>query len=128
MVGKPDMFLQNVYILFKWLSFGLICAALTGVLHEFGHFVPGYFWGWEPQISFARGGSVEFNALPSNPLSALSFISLCAGPFFTFTLAGVSISAFRRCQSSLLLFVFAFWNSLYRLNVLIDGKGSDEYK
>ena len=28
----------------------------------------------------------------------------------------------------MVLLLFAFWNSVFRLSVLIDGKGSDEYK
>ena len=66
-----------------------IAAALTGLVHEVGHFIPSYLFGWEPFISFARGGSVKFQSQPVVVSPWQDLISLLGGPGITFVLAGI---------------------------------------
>jgi hypothetical protein len=106
----------------------LIAAAIVGVTHEFGHFLAGWCLGWQPSMSFARGGSVAFSAQPPAPVVGLELATLAAGPVMTFSLAGAFVWVSRRQPRVLFFAIFALWNAVFRFSVLIDGKGSDEAK
>ena len=106
--------------------FLIISAFVGGLIHELGHYIVGWFLGWKPTLYFSRGGSVQYENAPSIE-GAWSFISLLAGPIVTFGLALTSFKLWKSHPFQIFL-ALALWNAVFRLSVLIDGKGSDESK
>lgn len=106
----------------------LLAGGLVGLCHELGHYLPALALGWEPFISFAHGGFVDFRAAPEAPPAAHEVITLAGGPLMTFCLAGACALTLRRWPMSRALVIFGLWNAVFRLSVLMDGAGADEAK
>ncbi|MDH5366546.1 MAG: hypothetical protein OEW67_06125 [Cyclobacteriaceae bacterium] len=115
----------------KWLILifiGVVVAGISGFLHEVGHYITSYSFGFEPQLSFTNGGRVFYKSAIENTPILQQVIVLMAGPLITFLLAIGFTLVWFRFQHSYILFFIALWNSTFRLNVLIDGARSDEWK
>lgn len=107
---------------------GLLAGGLVSISHELGHYLPALVLGWEPFISFASGGFVDFHAAPEVMSTWDNVITLSGGPLMTFSLAGCCVLLLRRWPTSRFLSIFGLWNAVFRLTVLIDGAGADEAK
>jgi cytochrome c oxidase subunit IV len=117
---------------FTWTIFSILAAGISGIAHELGHYLVGKVFGWGPSISFSRGGQVSFSVSDSQITKVKDFICLAAGPIATFSLALLGIFLLKSFSTNkwmeAFFFCIAYWNSVFRLSVFIDGKGSDEYK
>ena len=91
-------------------------------------FFTALFLKLQPQLSFKQGGYVFYTVPTETVSSTHDAIVLAAGPLTTFALAIIFSLLWFRFRNSLFLFYLAFWNSVFRFNVIIDGAGSDEWK
>ncbi len=107
-----------------WLGVSLV----SGFIHEAGHYISSYFLDLQPIMSFENGGFVSYSVPVESIPQIDRAITIASGPVITFILAGLFSLLWKRNKDSLLFLYFAFWNSTFRLNVLIDGAGSDEWK
>ncbi len=125
-VANKSSMLETIgkYVIFFILF--VIAAFLGGLLHEAGHYTAGSLLNWKPMMSFVRGGSVHFENEPAIK-GYLSLLSLLAGPVVTFSLAVITFKVWQFYSVQFFL-ALALWNSLFRMSLLIDGKGSDEAK
>jgi hypothetical protein len=114
--------------LFIFILIWLFVSGFSGTMHELGHFSAASILGLQPHLSFQQGGRVFYSISEETIPKIYDIIVLLAGPLMTFILAICFSLLWFHFRKPFLLFYLAFWNSVFRYNVIIDGAGSDEWK
>jgi hypothetical protein len=113
----------------RYLVILYVAGALSAVAHEGGHVLALKALGYHPQIKFSAGrvenhdakGNIDPDLPPTERI-----ISSAGEPAMTLLLAVSFTALYLRHRGSFLSFAFAIMNSVFRLNMLIDGFNSDE--
>jgi hypothetical protein len=116
----------------KWAGYMVIlyiAGALSGIAHEYGHFLVERAFGNYPRISFKAGRVETYDAAGNTvedrtPVHKLA--SSAGGPAMTMVLAAGFTLLYLKRRDSFLLFSFAIMNAVMRLNMFVDGFNSDE--
>jgi hypothetical protein len=113
----------------RYLAILYIAGALSGVSHEFGHFLAIRALGYYPRISFQAGRVETYDArgkIAEDLSPRERLISSAGGPAMTLLLAVSFTLLYLRRSDSFLLLACAISNSVLRLNMFVDGFNSDE--